>query len=839
MIEKIPPFVGRGIVPLPVIPTEYTDALSYGEQVGTMIHKLDETVDKVNEVVDDNNEFKTDLTEQQNDFETDITNQQSSFETAITNQQNTYEQTTTQELNNWKTDTTNGLNTWKTNTKDEYQLQIDGLEQAFNELEQGISIDLGIESKYGSNDGLAISQVLYTKDVSYEIPFNYYDHGFINSEGGISSIADFEASCYLNVDMVKGVVTTLLTNCYLAFYDEDKVFISGVTETQSVAEAEPKYYDIDTLKPVGTKYLRFSCYTNFLSSVRIYGTMKNNTTLNYDIVVPKMKDGYFLNADGEERPLSGYSVSDYISTKNLLYVNCNMLSNMCICEYDEFDRLIGTNGGTSNYFSGIYYVPSKNVAKIRITNVNTYTDLKCVYVIERNVTNNYGNNKGLSIAQDVYTDDNTYEIPFNYYNGGFINYQGNISQISDFQASCYLDVAIVKGIVTTLLTNCYLAFYDEDKVFISGVTETQTVGEAEPKYYDINTIKPNGAKYLRFSCYTNFLSSVKIYGTMKKNALVTYETITPTMIDGFFLNSSGMERPFSGYSISDYLSTDNLLYVCCSMIANMCICEYDDGGNLISTNGGTNIFGGINYVPSKNAKWIRITNDNNFSGVKCVYTKEPLTDYSFDIVSEFDNINCIGDSLTASRVTAFGATRDAYKTYPEALETMSGVPTTMFAQGGFSSSDWWSYYASSFTSNYAKNLSIIYLGTNRGLTPTVATDCMGDDLTQYANNYTGDYGRILQTIKNANGTAVLVKCIHTNGDLGDTNEAIEQLAERFGFPCICVNVGYADEWLHKGTSETYDEVHFNDNGYVWLADKIYKQINKLSTSDKYKIMRKW
>ena len=158
MIDKIPPFVGRGIVPLPVIPTEYTDALSYGEQVGTMIHKLDETVDKVNEVVDDNNEFKADLTEQQNDFETSITNQQNTFETNITNQQNTYEQNTTSELNTWKTNTETGLNTWKNETKGEFQTQINGMENEWDNFLDDYEREYGVTQVLGNSELLAITQ---------------------------------------------------------------------------------------------------------------------------------------------------------------------------------------------------------------------------------------------------------------------------------------------------------------------------------------------------------------------------------------------------------------------------------------------------------------------------------------------------------------------------------------------------------------------------------------------------------------------------------------------------------------------------------------------------------
>ena len=169
MINKLPPFVGRGIVPLPVIPTEYTDALSYGEQVGTMIKKLDETVDKVNEVVDDNNEFKTDLTEQQNTFETNITNQQNTFESNITTQQNTFETNITNQQNafesdmgDWKDNVESGLETWKTNTYNTFDGQIDNLEDAYAQFLENYQRQFGIVQTTGSSTTDAMSQKIVT-----------------------------------------------------------------------------------------------------------------------------------------------------------------------------------------------------------------------------------------------------------------------------------------------------------------------------------------------------------------------------------------------------------------------------------------------------------------------------------------------------------------------------------------------------------------------------------------------------------------------------------------------------------------------------------------------------
>lgn len=154
---------GLGI-PIPVLPTVYGDALSYGEQSGKMVAKIEECIDKVNEITDDNNEYKTDLTNQQNTFETNITAQENAFETAITNQQNTYETNLTNRQNTWEQNTTDGLNTWKTNTTSAFQSQITGMKNDYDEFlaefEQQGEVT---QNPFGDNTLLVTSQNAVSK----------------------------------------------------------------------------------------------------------------------------------------------------------------------------------------------------------------------------------------------------------------------------------------------------------------------------------------------------------------------------------------------------------------------------------------------------------------------------------------------------------------------------------------------------------------------------------------------------------------------------------------------------------------------------------------------------
>ena len=161
MIDKMNPLYFKGVRPIPVIPTVYTDALSYGEQLGIIGHKTDECVETVNEVVDDNNEFKADLTEQQTEFEGDMTTWKEGVDTDLSD----WKRDTTADLNQWKNDTTDGLNTWKTDTKAEYKAQIDGMEADYNEFLAEYEATYGVSQHLGNNTLDVISQAGTTQAI--------------------------------------------------------------------------------------------------------------------------------------------------------------------------------------------------------------------------------------------------------------------------------------------------------------------------------------------------------------------------------------------------------------------------------------------------------------------------------------------------------------------------------------------------------------------------------------------------------------------------------------------------------------------------------------------------
>ena len=191
----------------------------------------------------------------------------------------------------------------------------------------------------------------------------------------------------------------------------------------------------------------------------------------------------------------------------------------------------------------------------------------------------------------------------------------------------------------------------------------------------------------------------------------------------------------------------------------------------------------------------------------------------------FDKVVFIGDSLTrGSTVTSNSTSYVNHYNYVHFLTDLWNIkePITI-ASGGYTSQDWWNRYQNNITEENC--LYIVWLGTNGGLTDTVATDCAGDDYTQFADTNTGDYGKIIGKIKSLNNVKVLlVNVFRTNQ--GTTNKAISDIATKYG--CQVIDT-YKDivrlAGYHTAYNGYYDAIHFNSQGYNLIANIITQQLS--------------
>lgn len=248
--------------------------------------------------------------------------------------------------------------------------------------------------------------------------------------------------------------------------------------------------------------------------------------------------------------------------------------------------------------------------------------------------------------------------------------------------------------------------------------------------------------------------------------------------------------------------------------------RHEDSMLQIYANSSKNVFFRINWG-NRTTSW---------SSWKQFATMSDLPDsVQPNVLTMFDNITCCGDSLTYSQVYTGAATsRQAYVTYPEALEKTLGTPVTMKATPGYTAINWVNAYLAGVTEK-TNQVAIIYLGTNGGFTDTLDTDAPSDaDPSTWADTNTGSLAKIINKFQSVGSKVILVKCYATSGtgsaDLTNTNTLIQKAAARFG--CGLVENEYlGDNAYHyypdlSGTNAT----HYNDIGYNAFAAQLINEI---------------
>ena len=213
---------------------------------------------------------------------------------------------------------------------------------------------------------------------------------------------------------------------------------------------------------------------------------------------------------------------------------------------------------------------------------------------------------------------------------------------------------------------------------------------------------------------------------------------------------------------------------------------------------------------------------------------EQIASLTNNILAAFDNIVCIGDSLTFSQVyTSASYTRQAHRPYPTIIGDICGNSAHILARPGATAKTCWDEYGSSVVSR-SNPLAIIYLGTNQGLTDTLSADVVGDDPANWADNNIGCYCRFVQKCKSLGYRVLLIQCWATSGtgdaNLTNTRNAIAHVATRFGCALIDCPVTHELQYHYYPDLTSYNEVHYNDLGYAWFAQQLITRTGKLDIS---------
>lgn len=201
----------------------------------------------------------------------------------------------------------------------------------------------------------------------------------------------------------------------------------------------------------------------------------------------------------------------------------------------------------------------------------------------------------------------------------------------------------------------------------------------------------------------------------------------------------------------------------------------------------------------------------------------------------FDNIICMGDSLTRG-VT--GGSSETARNYPHYFAKLTDAEVTNQSQGGITAQGFWNTFASTF--DYTSfDCAVIYLGTNGGLTDTVSTECHAD-YTQNADTNTGCYGKIIGRIK---ATAPSCKIFLVAGPneyvrrATTMNPAVRALAELYGVGLIDAESCILSDAGGGNTEERMiyrpsDGIHYNRFGYMTLANMFYDAMGAFMSANR-------
>ena len=397
------------------------------------------------------------------------------------------------------------------------------------------------------------------------------------------------------------------------------------------------------------------------------------------------------------------------------------------------------------------------------------------------------------------------------------------------------------------------AFYDENKVFISGGRNTSS--RAILTEIDV----PEGAVYFRYSNIKNNSNMSYVYSagiveylfslkTQASNPISILGAYDFDMVKGSFVwRESGHTASHNSYDCSDFIK-----------IIGKKLCLYGTAGenedlagyafydeNKVFISGGRNtssraILTEID-VP-EGAVYFRFSSKPSFSDVSYLYSTDVITDVVDICYSAknsdvwkyaLDKICCLGDSLTAGAYYANGWTGASIaQNYPYFLSRMLNADVDNHGKSGWAPSDWWtnSNGVKSITwSNY--NAVILWLGTNNGLTDTIDVDVNAfTDYNSYAETETGYYCKIIEYIKEQNNDCLVAigTVFATDGDVAITNTVISKLSEKYSLPIIDFsNFGKDKGAFHANISN----VHFSKTGNIAVANHVVETLEEYFAED--------
>lgn len=212
-----------------------------------------------------------------------------------------------------------------------------------------------------------------------------------------------------------------------------------------------------------------------------------------------------------------------------------------------------------------------------------------------------------------------------------------------------------------------------------------------------------------------------------------------------------------------------------------------------------------------------------------------------DITDNYDKqlrILCIGDSLTYGGISM---TESTTFNYPYYLGKYLNAKIYNHGWSGYTTQMYWNndrMAGIQFAHNY--DVVLIMLGTNGGLTDTLATDVEPySNYNDYANTNTGCYCKLIEKImEKTNNKAQIILIIppyHRYSEekyqqLQDVRKVIPKIADRY---CLPVIDAYSKSGMNAFNGTVFrpsDNLHFNPKGYQKLGTFIGSEVKSVYSS---------
>lgn len=720
---------------------------------------------------------------------------------------------------------------------------------AWNELPLR-GFDGTLVHELGNSQTAAMSQKGVADELDAVRNFSINDftvNGYINTDGGITGTNVWRSTDFIPVN--SGTKYKLGSyygaGAYsIAFYDNVKTFISGITKTEN------DYYEELGVVPDNARYIRCCSMNSAQIMRRIYITLhyefedifslENEVSEMLVQDIPFINGGYIGN-NGFINSTTVWYYTDFIYVKpgmKFLFYGQLGTSFCGISFYDEKGSFISGISRDQLVIEKYVGIVPDGVTFLRACKQYIYFSLK-VPTIERP-----------SNQLMIKMSDNTID--------GYIDIYGELQDSNSFKVTDYIELSEnvkVLGTIKCSSSALYIAFYDENKNFISG-----QAGNANISHYSFEVEAPIGAKYVRATC-ENVTYLGDLFILIKRdvaNIILGLTTRTFAFVNEGYIGSgrlgeAGKVVPTALWENTDFIpvSDETKYYIkVLGGLNSYSIAFYDENYDVISgieVQEQSGILEKYGEVPS-GTKYLRACNYKDFKNpiIKVSFhydnsKNEEVQRYRNNLFKPFQLTGkkavFFGDSITYGVASAptWGHTQNNYVKKLSELCQFSSYDNLAISGSTFTYRDGQS--VQTITNTILSGISegsdydVIFIagGTNDyGGSYSIGSPADTDNTTLYGALY--QICEHLKQTKKENSIVIFLTPINrcdivNNGvSLIKYSNAIFEMAVMYGFNVIC---GYDIGFPESAENTVYrdavikDNVHPTELGFEMMAHNIY------------------